>query len=127
MGRDKRANLWDAKTGAFKLALEGHSGYVRHAAFTPDQAFVVTSSADGSARVWDVASGKCVGVLDHGAADVHRVTVSEDGQHLVTEAADRVRLWDLRGETRAPAAIALLVQRQVPWELVNGAPVPRKP
>lgn len=126
VGRDKRANLWDAKTGAFVLALEGHSGYVRHAAFTPDEAFVITASADGTARVWDVARGKAVGVFDHGASDVHHLVITDDGRHLVTEAADRVRVWDLADEARSPAAIADLVQKNVPWELVAGSPVPRK-
>ncbi len=38
--------------------LAGHTGSVVSAAFSPDGTRVVTASDDGTARIWDAASGK---------------------------------------------------------------------
>jgi len=126
VGRDKRAHVWSASTGAFEIALEGHASFVRDAVFSADESFVVTGSADGTARVWDLARGKQIGILDHGAADVHRVELSADGRRLITEAVDRVRVWDLSDESRPADAIAALVKKSVPWTLVDGTAVPKR-
>ena len=126
VGRDKRANIWNAATGEFEIALEGHASFVRDAVFSSDESFVVTGSADGTARVWDLARGKTIGVLDHGAADVHRVELSADGRRLLTEAVDRVRVWDISEEARPADAVAALVKKNVPWTLVDGTAVPKR-
>jgi WD40 repeat protein/serine/threonine protein kinase len=126
VGRDKRANVWNATTAAFEIALEGHASFVRDAVFSSDESFVVTASADGTARIWDLARGKPIGVLDHGAADVHRVVLSADGRRLITEAVDRVRVWDLSEEARPADAVAALVAKNVPWTLVDGTAVPKR-
>jgi WD40 repeat protein len=118
--------VWNAANGGFEIALEGHASFVRDAVFSVDDSFVVTGSADGTARVWDLARGKTIGVLDHGAADVHHVELSADGRRLITEAVDRVRVWDLSEEARPADAVAALVKKNVPWTLVEGTAVPKR-
>src|SRR5205807_418544 len=51
------ARVWDARTGAELLALQGHIGDIWSAAFSPDGSRVVTGSLDGMARVWDARTG----------------------------------------------------------------------
>jgi len=52
------------------LALVGHVGVVRTAAFSPDGRSVVTASSDASARVWDAASGRETAVIRGHQKDV---------------------------------------------------------
>ena len=47
----------DASNGAVLQQLNGHTGRVTNGALSSDGRWVVTSSDDATARVWDVASG----------------------------------------------------------------------
>jgi WD40 repeat protein len=50
------AEIWDAETGALKKTLVGHTDRITCCAFSPDGTRVLTASADGTARLWDVPS-----------------------------------------------------------------------
>ena len=69
-------------------------GLVGSASFSPDGARIVTASYDGTARVWDAATGKEVAVLRHGDW-VGSASFSPDGAVIVTASKDRTaRLWE---------------------------------
>ena len=53
---DKTARVWDAASGQLLTSLEGHTGWVTSAVFSPDPdgQRLVTTSRDGTAKVWDV-------------------------------------------------------------------------
>jgi WD40 repeat protein len=89
-------SVWDAETGKPHALLAGHQGDVTSAAFSPDAKSVVTTAADGTARVWDVATGRQRHVLYGGwAVVVHAAAFSPDGKWLVTAADDwTARVWD---------------------------------
>jgi WD40 repeat protein len=77
------------------VKLEGHSGDINSVAFSPDGRFVVTASADGTARVWDAATGKTIGELRGHSKSVNSASFSPDGKFIVTASDDAsVRLWD---------------------------------
>jgi WD40 repeat protein len=59
-GYDKEISvrLWNPATGEELRRFEGHTGFIRRALYSPDGRFLATSSNDGTARVWDAASGK---------------------------------------------------------------------
>ena len=72
-----------------------HDGSIYSAVFSPDGARVVTGSDDGTARVWDAATGVQIGKpLQHKGA-VNSVTFSPDGALVVTGSDDSTaRVWD---------------------------------
>ncbi|MCP4697748.1 MAG: CHAT domain-containing protein [Gammaproteobacteria bacterium] len=103
---DGRALLWDASSGKILSVLRGHckryvskSRYdtckVITAAFSPDGSRVVTTSNDGTARLWDVSSGEALVVLREHEGGVHTAAFSPDGQQVVTASRETVRLWDM--------------------------------
>ena len=56
---------------------------------------VATASLDGTARLWDVATGKEIAVLAGHTGGVNAVAFSPDGHRLATVGADgTARLWD---------------------------------
>ncbi len=72
-----------------------HGGEVWSAQFSPDGQRVVTASEDKTARVWDAASGKPIGVPMKHEKSVRSAQFSPDGQQIVTASEDKTaRLWN---------------------------------
>lgn len=75
------------------LTLDRHRMAVYSAIWSPDSMRLVTASADGTARVWNV-DGEPQFVLQHGDV-VNRAQWSPDGSRIATASADRTAaIWD---------------------------------
>ena len=80
--------------------LKGQKSTVLSVSFTPD-GHLLSSSEDGSAMLWDVASGQAIRtfgdkVAGVGGPWVTAAMASHDGQQLVTSSYNgTIRLWDL--------------------------------
>ena len=59
---DKAMQLWDANTGELLHELSGHWAEVESAMFIEDGRFILSSSRDGTQRIWDVESCKQLAV-----------------------------------------------------------------
>jgi len=79
-------------------ALEGHTAPVRALAWSPDGTRLASAALDGTARVWDPATGAALVTLSGHADWVMGVAWSADGARLVTGSTDgTVRLWGADG------------------------------
>jgi len=103
--------------------LQGHAGSVRTADFSSDGLFVLTSSVDATARIWDAANGEMLDIIaEHGSPmpepPFHAATFSPDGHAVLTGSVDGViREWELREESRNSARIDAVLRCRVPWHL----------
>ncbi len=81
-------------TGVETLA--GHRGAVWDARYAPDGKRLASISADGDARIWDVASGRTLRTLaGHAPSGAPQVAWTPDGARLVTgDGAGIVRIWN---------------------------------
>ena len=67
---------------------------VYDAVFSPDGARILTASWDKTAKLWDVASGRLIGVFAH-QGPVNAAAFSPDGARILTASADKTaKLWD---------------------------------
>lgn len=98
---DEKARIWDAGTGNALLNLEGHSGAVTSAVFSPDGERVVTASDDKTARIWYARTGALLLTLQGHTDAVTSAAFSPDGARIVTASEDKTaRIWDAgTGET----------------------------
>src|SRR5262249_59197264 len=70
--------LWDVAARA-ERSLKGHTNKVFAAAFAPDSQTLATGGADGTVRLWDVASGTERTVLKGHSDAVWALALSPDG------------------------------------------------
>lgn len=91
---DKSAFLWQLDDPVPKLTLTGHRRKVCASRFCSATPLVVTGSADGSIRLWDVQREACVQVVEVGShcSDV----VCSENTVISGHFDSRIRLWDLR-------------------------------
>src|SRR6185437_12091955 len=71
--------------------LTGHDREVMGVAFSPDGRLLATASSDGTARLWDPATGEHRRTL---TGEVSGVAFSPDGRLLATASDQTARLWD---------------------------------
>jgi eukaryotic-like serine/threonine-protein kinase len=102
--RDGTARVWDAATGqplTLPLTPPLLSSVflqplgVNYASFSPDGRRVVTASMDGTARVWDAATGQPVSPPMRHQLEVRCASFSPDGRRVVTASRDKTaKVWD---------------------------------
>jgi WD40 repeat protein len=93
---DNTVKLWDARTGASRGALEGHSDWIYAVAFSPDGQLLASASQDNTVRLWDSRTGASCGTLEGQSKSVEALAFSPDGRLLAASWDNTVRLWDLR-------------------------------
>jgi WD40 repeat protein len=98
---DRRIKIWNAASGQGELQLPAvHARAITAAVFSPlDPKVLVTSSEDGTARIWDTSTRQVTRTLAHHAAGgpvkaVRSAMFSPDGQHVLTACEDgTARIW----------------------------------
>jgi WD40 repeat protein/tRNA A-37 threonylcarbamoyl transferase component Bud32 len=99
--------LWDAATGAALHALEDDTevggdrsrtsnGSCTSAVFSPDGRFVLTTSSNHTARLWDTASGEKLVLLKGHDSGINLASFSADSERVVTASKDKTaRIWEV--------------------------------
>jgi WD40 repeat protein len=95
-GSDNIVRLWSAALTPVK-ELKAHTGPITAVeAFSPNR--IVSGSADGSLRVWEMGKDQPIAQMNHGAP-IAAVAVRPDGQRFASAGADHaVKLWAADGK-----------------------------
>ncbi|CBN79425.1 eukaryotic initiation factor eIF3 i subunit p36 [Ectocarpus siliculosus] len=81
--KDQIPSLWYAKTGERIGTYQGHQGAVWDLSVSWDSTRMLSASADASARMWDVQTGRELVVYNH-MGPVRSVSFAEGGQRFAT-------------------------------------------
>lgn len=109
---DATARVWDLRealgigaldvaqqppAGDLLLTLTGHLSALNSASWSADGRWLLTTSRDRTARVWDATTGATLFVLSGHTAAVNDAAWSPDGTTILTVGADQqARVWDAR-------------------------------
>ena len=75
--------------------LIGHTDLVSSLSITSDGRHAVSGSWDGTLRVWELKTGRCLRVLKGHSDIVNTVTLTPDGRYVVSGSNDKtIRLWE---------------------------------
>jgi WD40 repeat protein len=96
-GRAHLVNAWpppDRPNPALQRELRGHEGVVYGCATGTAPHRLVSCGGDGTVRLWDVATGAVIAVMERHSAPVRCCAVGQDGSWIAAGCDDgTVRLW----------------------------------
>jgi WD40 repeat protein len=92
---DETIKLWNITTGIEIRTFTEHTGSVSRVIFSPDGKWLVSSSGDNTIKLWDVATGKVTNTL-RGQSGIQNLSLSNDGQLLVSQNYEQVLLWNVK-------------------------------
>ena len=76
--------------------LKGHSGGHSYVASAPQDDFIASAGDDSTVRIWNLASGKEVTILEGHRRGLMCVRFSLDGEFLASLSLDELRVWRRR-------------------------------
>ncbi len=77
--------------------LEGHTDSVLTVHETKDGSKIISGSADTTIRVWNINTGKTLGLLKGHTNSILSVCSTNDGRKLISGSDDyTIRIWDLK-------------------------------
>ncbi|UCF33767.1 MAG: protein kinase, partial [Phycisphaerales bacterium] len=117
---ERMTRILDASTLEPLRVLHGHSGAVTAVAFSPDGAYLASSSEDDTTRVWDLSQGGTPCVLAGGKAT--SLAFAEDNSFLAAGSSENTHLWAWRHD-----AVRVLKGHQEYVYLVAFSPDPGMP
>jgi WD40 repeat protein/serine/threonine protein kinase len=124
-GDDGSLRIYDSQARREPLELRGHTQIVRSLAFVDSGQALLSASADGIARLWNLASGMTTAAFERTTDDpppvwpddlagsvgspswlMGAVMVAGSGQVVTADSGGRLRRWDGDGSELAPLAEA---------------------
>ena len=77
--------------------ISNHDNGGDFAQFSPDGNYIVTTSDDYTAKIWDTKTGQQVGETMEHEDDVLSAQFSPDGNYIMTASDDKsIRIWDIK-------------------------------
>lgn len=97
---DNNLYLWNYKGDGPATVLSGHTDSVHDYDFSPDRKRIVSSSADGTLRLWDVETARCLATsMQLDTKDqpywsmLHDVVYSLDGERIISADMTGYKVW----------------------------------
>ncbi|KAL9098408.1 MAG: hypothetical protein Q9163_005925 [Psora crenata] len=81
--------IYNTRTFDVRYRLGEHDNSVVFVSWSPDDSRLITCCQDAKARVWDMATGRCLQVINHHGQAVTTAAWTPDGNAIVTGSLDR--------------------------------------
>jgi WD40 repeat protein len=106
-GGDRTVRIWDPSHGR-EIVMEGHQDEITNTFFTAGASRAISSSQDGTLRLWDSRRGVALAVLQSGQGGIIDMELSRDGK-IATLGTGAVRVFrcEVCGSIEQVRALAL--------------------
>ncbi|MFJ2899010.1 protein kinase [Streptomyces sp. NPDC087218] len=98
--------VWDLTTGAQTHTLTGHTRRVVSLSWSSDGQALLSGGADGTARLWELDSGRCLRTFPSTASCRQQVLLVPGARRAVAADEDGVRWWPLPDHYTAPPRLS---------------------
>ncbi len=112
------AVIWNLNTHEAIRVISGHQSAVTDVEFSPDGNNLLTSSRDGTARIWDIKNTRKLPiVLDDHQDWVMTAAYNRDGSQIITGSKDNfIRIWQVNPSNLAERICELVDRNLTPEE-----------
>ncbi|KAK4759264.1 hypothetical protein SAY87_022395 [Trapa incisa] len=125
---DSCAYCWDVETGKAKMIFSGHRDYLHCIVLRSSANQIITGSEDGTARIWDCRSARCVHVIapekdlkyEKFSSCISCIALDASENWLVCGCGSSLSLWNLPASeciskipTSAPALDVIFYDNQI--------------
>jgi len=94
--------LFDVETGSVVKEFKGHKMPIEAVNFSPDGKYIasgsgwfIPSTQDNSVRLWDVATGKQLQMMNDHQGAIKDVVISSDNKNVISTSVDQsIKIWD---------------------------------
>ncbi|CDY60743.1 BnaA07g36010D, partial [Brassica napus] len=96
---DSCAYCWDVESGKIKMTFKGHSDYLHCLVSRNSASQILTGSEDGTARIWDCKTGKCIKVIGSQEKKsrfrISSIALDESESWLACGQGKNIAVWNL--------------------------------
>ena len=88
---------------------KGHKGYITYIAISPDNSLVASACTEGTIRIWQLATGRCLLRLAHGEGEITWLQFEHSSSALSSGGSNgKCIVWDLSRLLPEPDQVPLL-------------------
>ncbi|RHZ59243.1 uncharacterized protein CDV56_102161 [Aspergillus thermomutatus] len=84
-----------ARWGMHLHSLEYHRESVERLAFSDERQMLASASTDGTLRLWDVTTGRCLRVIEGFKGKITAISFSPEGKWLASLSGGMIHVWDV--------------------------------
>ncbi len=99
-----------------QIPIEGHTGAIVAAQYSPDGESIYTASKDNSLKVWN-SEGQLLSTFNNPLDRVSDLQLSHNGQYVLTAEFGRAKIWDANGYPLTVLSTADREIQQIAWSL----------
>jgi WD40 repeat protein len=98
--------IWDLATGTEVHTLTGHTQRVASLSWSRDSQLLISGGCDGTARLWETDSGRCLRTFPSTASFDQEVMLEPGSRRVIAADEDGVRWWPVPGRYTAPPQLS---------------------